>query len=332
MSKKANPTLIGAFVVGAVLLGVAGVFLLGGATLFHRTRPFILYFQGDVNGLAVGSPVKFLGVQIGTVTGIHLMITPEGASNLVPVTIRIDESLLERKADTEVVFEKGRFNQLIEQGLRARLDTESLVTNQRYVALLIDPGSEVKLHGLSELDEIPTTPTTLQELHARLEELSNVDLEGFVEELTGTSRALRELLEAPETQAAPASFLRALEGVDGLVVALQAQVEPLSADVSDASQAVQSLAGDLDVTLETLRSSLESLRAAAEQAQVVEGEMSETFANARSLLAPDAPLAVQLQLTLEEFGSAARALRSLAELVERDPSALLRGKDLPSKP
>jgi paraquat-inducible protein B len=332
MSKQANPTVIGGFVVGAVLVGVTGVFLLGGGTLFHRTHPFILYFQGDVNGLAVGSPVKFLGVQIGSVTGIHLRITPGGVSNLVPVTIRIDESVLEQKADTDLSFEKSQFDEIIEQGLRARLDTESLLTNQRYVALIIDPAIAPNLYGISELDEIPTTPTTLQQVQERLVELSNVDFQGLVEELTGTSRGLRELLESPDTKAAPAALLRTLASVDSLVMTAQAHIEPLSVGVGDASQAVQSIAGELDITLATLRATLESLRAAAEQAQEVEVQMTETLAGTRFLLAPDAPLAVQLQTTLEEFASAARSLRSLAELVERDPSALLRGKDLPRKP
>ena len=65
MSQKANPTLIGAFVLGAAAIAVAGLLVLGGGKLFHRTRPFVIYLEGDVTGLRVGSPVRFQGVQVG---------------------------------------------------------------------------------------------------------------------------------------------------------------------------------------------------------------------------------------------------------------------------
>lgn len=326
MSKRANPTVIGAFVVGAVLLGVGAILLLGGGTFFHRTSSYVLYFQGNVNGLAVGSPVKFLGVEIGSVTSIRLRITPEGATMIIPVIIRINESLIERKAGVATTFDASRLKRSIDQGLRARLETESLVTGQRYVALLLDPDTPVNLLGISEdLEEIPTLPTAFEEFQRVFEQFLSEDVQTLVKDLGETSRGLRELLASPETQALPASLLRTLEGIDGLVAALQAEVEPFGAQIEGTSAAVQNVAEELELTLATVH-------AAAERTREVEQELSQTLATTRALLAPDAPLAVQLQATLQEFGAAARSLRSLAELVERDPSALLRGKDLPSNP
>ena len=59
MSRKANPTVIGAFVIGGVVIGVAALLVLGSGKVFHRMRPFVLYLQGDVTGLRIGSPVRF---------------------------------------------------------------------------------------------------------------------------------------------------------------------------------------------------------------------------------------------------------------------------------
>ena len=57
MSKRANPALIGAFVLGAIALTVAAVVTIGSGHLFRNTLKFVLYFQGSVNGLEKGSPV-----------------------------------------------------------------------------------------------------------------------------------------------------------------------------------------------------------------------------------------------------------------------------------
>jgi paraquat-inducible protein B len=59
MSKKVSPTLIGAFVVGALALLIVAVIAFGSGQLFPKTQEFVLYFDGSVNGLRIGAPVKF---------------------------------------------------------------------------------------------------------------------------------------------------------------------------------------------------------------------------------------------------------------------------------
>src|ERR1700754_913280 len=72
MSKPSNPTLIGSFVLGAVLLLVVAVLLFGGAALFASKRTLVSYFPGSVQGLRVGSTVVMNGVRIGYVKDIRL--------------------------------------------------------------------------------------------------------------------------------------------------------------------------------------------------------------------------------------------------------------------
>jgi len=73
MSKKANPTIIGAFVVGAIAIVTILILLLSGNVLFKKEVQAIMYFDGSVTGLNVGAPVKFRGVKVGTVTDIKLI-------------------------------------------------------------------------------------------------------------------------------------------------------------------------------------------------------------------------------------------------------------------
>ena len=90
MKKKISPALIGAFVLGALGLFVAAVLILGSGRLFVQSRDFVLYFDGSVNGLRVGAPVKFKGVEIGSVRDILLSLTKDMSVQRIPVVVRVD--------------------------------------------------------------------------------------------------------------------------------------------------------------------------------------------------------------------------------------------------
>ncbi|MGD8913255.1 MAG: MlaD family protein, partial [Candidatus Thiodiazotropha sp.] len=67
MQSKANPTLIGLFVLLSLVLALSTIFILSDGSLSHKSTRFILFFEGDVKGLQVGSPVNFRGVRVGQV-------------------------------------------------------------------------------------------------------------------------------------------------------------------------------------------------------------------------------------------------------------------------
>ena len=68
MARRANPAMIGAFVLGALFLAVAALVAFGGGKLFKRTQAHVAYFEGSLKGMAIGAPVTFNGVKIGSVT------------------------------------------------------------------------------------------------------------------------------------------------------------------------------------------------------------------------------------------------------------------------
>ena len=74
MSTKANPTLIGVFVLGAIVIAIGAVVFFGSADLFAKKQTYVSYFTQSISGLSVGSNVKFKGVNIGKVTQILLGI------------------------------------------------------------------------------------------------------------------------------------------------------------------------------------------------------------------------------------------------------------------
>ena len=103
MNKKISPTLIGAFVVGALALMVIAIVAFGSGQFFRKTRQFVLYFEGSVNGLHVGAPIKFKGVEIGSVKNILLQLDSNTQVNEIPVIIEIDlKKMTSRGASTAV--------------------------------------------------------------------------------------------------------------------------------------------------------------------------------------------------------------------------------------
>jgi len=77
MSKQANKSLIGAFVVGAMVLVVAGILTFGSGQFMKELRKYVLYFDGSIKGLSVGAPVIFRGVKVGEVTNIKVRFEGE---------------------------------------------------------------------------------------------------------------------------------------------------------------------------------------------------------------------------------------------------------------
>jgi ABC-type transporter Mla subunit MlaD len=72
MNKRVSPAVIGAFVVASFAILVVALIVVGSGKMFTRPVRFICMFQGNLNGLKVGAPVKVRGVQIGTVAAIEL--------------------------------------------------------------------------------------------------------------------------------------------------------------------------------------------------------------------------------------------------------------------
>ena len=90
MSSKANPTAIGAFVIGALAIAIGGVVALGGGKFFKDTTTYVMFFDSSVSGLRVGAPVEFRGVNVGSVTKI-LGTIGEDLEIQIPVYVEIGE-------------------------------------------------------------------------------------------------------------------------------------------------------------------------------------------------------------------------------------------------
>ena len=143
MSKQANKTVIGIFVVVAIALVVAAVLILGSGKFFKQTLKAVCYFEGSVGGLNIGAPVVFRGVRIGSVTDVILRFDTKKLVFVIPVYIEIEPD----KFSVIGVRPKQLGENLktfIDRGLRASLETQSIVTGQMQVGLDFKPDKPAK--------------------------------------------------------------------------------------------------------------------------------------------------------------------------------------------
>lgn len=174
IQKQANPKLIGAFVLAAFFIFTAVFLLANKDRFFSHTMKYVLYFQGSVKGLNVGSPVVFNGVPIGRVIRISLITDVQTLEIQTPVYI-------ETNKDSFIVTNvRGRSQEdiqeftdkMIAKGLRAKLQNQSLLTGQMMVAMGFFPNTPVILQKNNpKVIEIPTLPSTSEELLKTFQDL-----------------------------------------------------------------------------------------------------------------------------------------------------------------
>lgn len=314
MKKKVSPELIGAFVVSGIVLAVIAVLIFGSGRAFERRETYVTFFPGSVNGLSVGSTVAFRGVPIGSVTDVRLAMnfaTDEmGVDMLIPVVYEINLTTLANRGVTSDLTDVERMDILLAQGLSARLDTESLLTGRLYVSLDFRPDAERFVEGESEFLEIPSVRSPMGEVTTQLNALADKFVEMDVDEIVTSLRATLDGMNALLTN----------EGLQRLPENVDIVVDNLDVTL----RSVRDLAAAIESSIDPLE---QRVAQAAERTETSMVQVDETMASLEEVVAPDAPLVVGLVSTMTELEEAARALRRVSELIERDPSILVRGRD-----
>ena len=107
MARKANPALIGAFVLGAIVLAVVGLIVFGGGKFFTQEQVIVAYFYESVKGLSIGSPVTFNGMKVGAVTDIKVVVDPKEMKIRTPVFFEMEAHRFTEASGGEIKFRKG---------------------------------------------------------------------------------------------------------------------------------------------------------------------------------------------------------------------------------
>jgi paraquat-inducible protein B len=328
MSIRANPTAIGLFLIGGIVLTVGGTAVLASTTWLQKRSTFISFFQESVNGLETGAPVKFQGVPVGTVTGLHIQIDERDKTFQVPVEYEVDLKRLTTQLGTFVDLSDGAvLRQQIADGLRAQLQTESMVTGQLYIELSYRPDAappELERQATA-WPEIPTTPSLMAALGTGAgslvadlmriffqvnEMLMDVNMPEINAAVVASAQAVERLVDSPDMRAA----LQQVPGMTAQVGHTMAEFQLLA---SRAGAAIDPLQLHMETTTTEMTATLLALR--------------RTLEETHGLLSADTGFGHGVQEALASLKAAADALRLLATSLEQNPDMLLRGRRPPEE-
>lgn len=313
MSNKTNKTLIGAFVVGSIVLLVFAIIIFGSGKLFKHTTMFVMFFEKSISGLTAGSPVVFMGVPIGKVTDISVDSELNEIGFTIPVYVELYEN-------THTIFIKHHMhkeketqylNELIKQGLRANLAQQSLLTGQLMIELsFISPEhQDISITQLSYYKDIPVIPTVPSKLDNIWKELTDLPFDKISANILEITESMKILLATPETSHLIPNMCKFLHQGTTAVTELQQTLA-----------AIQKGSKKYGVMLETTNTQLNHMLTEA-----VKSLQTINDATTR-LLGATSPTFLDINHAIQEFSKAAKAVRILATTLERNPEILIRGK------
>jgi paraquat-inducible protein B len=353
MSKQVNKTLIGTFILGAAALTLIGILALGGSNLFQESNRYVIYFSGSVKGLEVGAPVQLKGVNIGKVIEMHLVYNYEDKSFLNQVIFDVAKGTVvvagdpalngpqKKSLSTETTIED-----MIENGFRAKLGLQSIVTGQLLVAFDFYPDTAINLMGFDDhMQELPTLPS---DMDALTKTFDSVDFPAVAESISNAAKGIDELANSPELREAVVSvndavkrYGRLAENLDvhvaklsteltamltdirHMVETVDSQIPPMTTGLTDSAAQVKMTFTNFDDRLQPVMANLEatsvSARDAFQQAEAMLGNLTH-------LSDEDSALVYRIDETMTELRKAAAAMTLLADYLSRHPEALLQGK------
>jgi MlaD protein len=187
MSRQANYFKLGVFILAATAVFIAIVLALGAGAFLKKTVTVETYFNESVQGLDIGSAVKYRGVQIGHVTQIDF--TSRKYEQELRAQDRKQYVLVEAELWPEVIDAKSerdaaRLEDMIRAGLRGRLAPLG-ITGTAYLEIdYVDPDSNPPLEITWKPDNlyIPSAPSTYNRIvrgaQSFLAKLDQTDIEG----------------------------------------------------------------------------------------------------------------------------------------------------------
>ena len=305
MKSVAHPRLIGLFVLLGLGLWTVLIIMWGSGSYFSSLPRYVIYFEGSVNGLAPGSVVRLKGVTIGKVLQVKVSYNPESNQLLTPVIAEIDFAKMVESHSKE--SPSPELKSLIHHGLRARLGVQSLVSNQLFVDLEFLP--KTSPHAVSVQDaglpEIPTVTSTKEELEKTLEhtaqEVRDLPLRETLDMALQVLRDTDHLIAKPETSAS-------IDRLNDSLGELKQLIKHLDGVAQDSNVVVKQLNGQLPPLI---TSATETMKQAKASLAAV-GDLTQSDS--------------ELGQALHDVSEAARAIRRLADTLERHPDAVLYGR------
>jgi paraquat-inducible protein B len=270
---------------------------------FGRKVPLISYFDGSVAGLQAGADVTLHGLKIGTITSVGLQYDKASDAVIVPVHYTVEP---ERIADAPIssLDDLGRLmNELVKRGLRAKLESASLLTGQQQVALdFVHDAPPATSGAVGDSYVVPVTPAGTADIMASasaiMAKLQAMPFDAIGKDLDATLKGTSDIVNSQQLKDAIAALKDTLVTAQSTVRQLNAGVEP---------------------TLKKLPEMTNSLQETLNKANRLVGSLDTGYGGGSDFHRT-------LERMLEQLDDTARSVRVLADLLSRHPEALIRGR------
>lgn len=205
MKTKLSPSLVGLFVLGALLLAGLGVVTFGNVNLFTKPQRFVVFFDESVHGLDLGSAVKLRGVRVGRVADIRVRYDATRQHSEIEVICELNrDTIADAAGGTLNVADRAELKRFVDEGLRAQLGVLGLATGLLFVELdFVNPRQFPAVRSTFADDTYPAIPavrSTISEFQSSLTEiltkLKDVDIVTLSREATGLVTDARRQLNA----------------------------------------------------------------------------------------------------------------------------------------
>jgi phospholipid/cholesterol/gamma-HCH transport system substrate-binding protein len=302
VEREANYLAVGSFVLLVVVMGVLFVYWYSASSDHRFYVRYEIYFDGSVNGLSQGGPVRYLGVDVGRV--LRIRIDPR-AANRVQVVAEIDATTPISERTLAQLSLQGITGLLYIDLEQQRADDSgrrilSAVPSERY-QVIRSSHSDFDLF-LSSLPDLTARLNGLVDRSTRL--LSDNNIAGIERVVANLDRAAARL---PHTA----------ENLDSLVDELRATVNDAHRVITELHAATQSASVDFLAAVKQLRATSDNLERAS---GTLDEFVSENRDQISGFVRGGLP---QLELLLRDSRAAAQEIRDLSRSLRDNPSQLI---------
>lgn len=341
MSKPVSKTAIGAFVVGAFIIVAALIVVMGTGNIFAPKYYCVSFFEGSVQGLSVGAPVRFRGVEVGVVTSISLtssMVEQNGVMTRqlnIPVFYEIYKQQLAGGRTSDDDFEKT-LEYMVRNGLRAQMQMQSIITGQQFIQLDFYPDANPvfayknmrhKPKGMEDAIEIPAVTSGLARLSKTI---TTLPIEDMLNRLDASLAGLQNILNSDSTKEMVEKLGPLANSLNNAAQTLEKELGPTLQAVTGAAQGLENNSKQLEVVFADIKRVLnsvdKSVNALSGEIKGTMDTLQNTSTEIGNFVAGETPLSHQLAATLQELRQLSFNLSILVETLEENPSALVWGQ------
>jgi paraquat-inducible protein B len=271
---------------------------------FGRHMAFVSYFTGSVAGLDPGAEVTFHGLKIGEVTDVDLVYDPKSDKIRVPVHFRIEAARIANIAPVQGIAPGVLAGEMVKRGLRATLQTPNMLTGSKIVALVLlpeAPAAQMTTEGdtfVLPSDEGGGFDSIMRGASELMSKINRIDFDAIGANIASATKGLDSAINGPELKQTLASLNSAMLDLKDLARKLDADAGPalkrlpeISAQLQDGLTKISRLAGSLNTGY-----------------------------------GDDSRFNRDLNRLTVQLSDTARSVRTLTDLLSRNPEALIQGR------